>query len=107
MAKKSATETKSLKGSCVGEIKNLDSGGFTCKNKDGKWITCTPNNDSTSNCWITAKEPNISVLEALFQARQALQQVERALEETIAPTVDEDESKAGSSPSQYAEQSSK
>lgn len=86
MAKKSATETQNLENSCVaGTKKALDGGGFTCQNKDGKTITCIPNNDTTSNCWVSILPPSTEALDAFVQVQNALRTVEAALERIISP----------------------
>ena len=85
MGKKSATETQTLERSCTSVKKDLEGGGFTCKNKDGKWVTCIPNDDTTSTCWITKESPQTDVLDAFVQVREALQVVETALDKVISP----------------------
>ena len=86
MAKKSASETKKLDDSCVaGTKKDLEGGGFTCTDKDGKSITCIPNNDTTSNCWVSSVSPPPDVLNAFIQTQKALRVVEAALEKVISP----------------------
>lgn len=83
MAKKSDTETQDLEDGCVeGTKKELESGGFTCKNKDGKWVTCIPNDDNTSNCWVSSAPPPTDVLDALVQVQKDLRV---ALEKVISP----------------------
>jgi hypothetical protein len=86
MTKKSSTETKKLEDSCKeGTKKDLEGGGFTCTNKDGKTVTCIPNNDTTSNCWVSSAPPPSGVLDALVQVHKALLATEAALEEIIEP----------------------
>ena len=72
MAKKSATETKTLKDKCVGTVKDLEDGGFTCFDKDGNQITCIPNSDTTSSCWVTSKPLDVGVLRPMLEAQNAL-----------------------------------
>ena len=91
MAKKSATQTKTLKDSCVGEIKDFEGGGFTCKNKDGKWITCLPSEGSTSSCWIGKREPDFNTLRPLVAAQSA---IETAIRATVDPEPDQDDYKS-------------
>ena len=79
MAKKSASETKTLKDKCVGTIKSLDGGGFTCFDADGKQITCLPNQDTTSSCWITSKPLDHGALLPLIQAQNAVMAAIEAL----------------------------
>lgn len=73
MAKKSATETKKLEDSCTGTKKELKDGGFTCRADDGKWITCTPNDDDTSNCWVSFEPDSPEILGRIEEAIVALE----------------------------------
>ena len=82
MTKTSSTDTQDLEDSCTGSKKELDGGGFTCKNKDGKWVTCIPNSDSTSNCYVSSTQPPTNVLDSLIQVLRA---TEAAIEEVISP----------------------
>ena len=87
MAKKSSAETKTLKDSCVGTIKDLDGGGFTCFDKDGKQITCIPSTGTTSSCWVSTVTVNTNVLQALASAQVA---IEAAIEEIVNPNSNQD-----------------
>lgn len=85
MAKKSEKETKKLEDSCVGSKKDLEGGGFTCKNKDGKWVTCLPSTGTTSTCWVSSRQPPSDIVDALVQVQVALKVTEAALEKVISP----------------------
>lgn len=73
MAKKSATQAKTLEDSCTGTKKQLEGGGFTCRNADGKQVTCIPNDDTTFNCWVAFEPDSSHFVEAIHQATVAVQ----------------------------------
>ena len=85
MAKKSERETKDLEDSCTGTKKDLPGGGFTCKNKDGKWVTCIPSTGTTSSCWVSSAPPPTGILDAFSQVHAALLVTEAAIEKVISP----------------------